>query len=201
MPGRPKAQAMPRGARPCHADAALRLLAREGLVEGDVLVVSEGACRDRVSRPPAVVPGAVVLTLGWDDLTRVRRAFRTVVDVAGMGDGSQRRERARRLADLVEPGCFLHVVWPSQRPDAGLRGGPAVPSDDVAASFRIGWTLLGVRSVWGGEGADSHAWMATFVRAPARRRSERSVVRNFTDLGAFGSLDLGAATDRPPWGT
>ena len=103
---------------------------------------------------------------------------------------------------FTNPTGVLHVVSASQRPDAGRPGGPVVPRDDLAATFRKGWSLLGVRDLWHGAGGagDQHAWLASFARVPERRR-ERSVVRNFTDLGAFGSLDLGAATDRPPWGS
>lgn len=183
---------MRRGARPLAVDPALRLLVRQGLLEGDVLAVVPhgwGGRRDWLAQ---------VLTVDEAGLEIVEGTFRTAVDLTGADGlrGPDRVARARRLAQLVEPGGFLHVAWRSRRPDAGRAGGPTVPADDLAASFRRGWTLLGVHDLWD---ADRHAWFASFLRVPTIRR-ERPVVRNFTDLGAFGSLDLGTAPDRPPWG-
>ena len=188
------------GARPLAVEPALRLLRGEGSLTGDVLVVVHGG------RGLRVYPGGLRATVADPrDLDLLTGTFRTAIDLdcTGRLDVPRRTAHARRLAELVDPMGYLHVVCPSQRPGAGRPGGPTVPRDDLAAAFRRGWALLGVRDLWqgAGEADDRHAWMASFARVPTKPRRERAVVRNFTDLGAFGSLDLGAATDRPPWGT
>lgn len=190
---------MRRPARPLSVEPALRLLQGHGLVAGDVLAIVHGG-----RRPIAIPGGPRVIAIDPRDLDLLTGTFGTALDLgcAADMDVPARTAHARRLAGLVDPSGFLHVASPSRRPDAGRPGGPRVPREDLAATFRKGWALLGVRDLWQGAGGaeDQHAWLTSFARVPMHRR-ERSAVRNFTDLGAFGSLDLGAATDRPPWGT
>lgn len=178
-------------------DPAVRHLVDAGLVEGSVLAVAPGrawplrqALRAQVVHPR--------------DLARVQRAFRTVLDLGGLADAvtpAQRERHVRLLADVVEPAGFLHVVVPSER-DAAGRVRPGVRVADLLRVFGKGWALLSLHETEAASsvGGPRHAWLATFVHGLARRRRTSSPIRSFTDLGVFGSLDLGATPDRPPWG-
>lgn len=180
--------------------AAVRRLALAGLVEGSVLAVAAGTPRwlqETIgARATVVAPGA---------LGDLQRSFRTVLDLGGLDAHATpaARDRHVRLLDgVVEPAGFLHILAASDR-DAQSRRRAGVPAADLLRAFAKGWTLLCVRDARlpSSVGGERHAWLASFVHWAARRRPAPSPVRHFTDLGAFGSLDLGAATDRPPWGT
>lgn len=184
-----------RGTEPIHP--AVRHLVDAGLVEGSVLAVAPGgasALRDALG-------ATVVDPLG---LGALGRSFRTVLDLGGLTQAATATERtrhARLLEDVVEADGWLHTVVPSDR-DAARRTHPGLAQGELLRVFHEGWTLLAVHDSVAASRVcgQRHAWLASFLRAPVRRRKGPSVVRHFTDLGNFGSLDLGRAADRPPWG-
>lgn len=132
------------------------------------------------------------------------RSFRTVLDLGGLAQAmtaAARTRHARLLEDVVEPDGWLHAVLPSGR-DAAGRVHPRLAHSELLRDFHEGWTLLAVQDCVDAARVDGqrHAWLASFLRGPVRRRKGPPAVRHFTDLGNFGSLDLGRTADRPPWG-
>lgn len=148
-------------------------LQRAGLLDDPILVLGDADLARRLARHghrvQAQLPGR-----------RSPPAFATVVDLGWTAARPPARQRAalRDLADVALHGGALHVHV--ARTAAALQA-PGRP-----------WHLLTLHEVDG-------AWVATFVHsgelvAPWRHKA----VRAFSDLGAFGSLDLDAATDGSP---
>lgn len=149
-------------------------LRRAGLLQDPVLVLGDAELARSLARTglrvQTEVPGR-----------SAPPTFASVLDFAWTAARPPARRRAavRDLADVVTYRGALHVRVPREA-TALQPPGPA-------------WSLLTVHDVGGG-------WVATFVHAPETRgpgpRGRAQAVRHFSDLGAFGSLDLGASTDR-----
>ena len=151
-------------------------LLRQGLLVEPILVLGDPATARALARLGLDAHAAPARP----DLRRLGQAYATVLDLGWLAHAPEVRRRAalRELAGVAAPGGLLHVL--AAHTAASLRG-----------LGRKQWTLLGAHE----DGVPAGQWLLTFVHtAPPRR--PRKAVRHFSDLGAFGSLDFGASTER-----
>lgn len=154
-------------------------LLKQGLLASPVLVLGSAETARCLARQGLTVRDAG----GRPRPGEMQGEFATVLDLGWLAH----RPIVRRAGDLrdlkgaVAPGGMLHLL--AKRGVASLRG------------LGRSWTLLAAQDAVA-DGADAPpAWLLTFAHT-APPRQPRRTVRHFTDLGAFGSLDIGGSTER-----